>query len=171
MIIFSISLFLAVVVAVNYKKKIIYRFDNIPYLIRYTIFTCKWFSIKIHNGLISDDACLHDHPWSFITFIFWRGYTEESYKFPNGRLIIPDQREFEEFRLNGVNADILKPHIIKKKYSAPCILYRPANYTHRLIIDKPVWSFVITFKKKRQWGFWTPKGWAAWFSYKQENQC
>lgn len=152
-------------------KKIITRFDNKPYLIRWTLFNCKYFSIKIHKAILNDDACLHDHPWSFITFIFWRGYTEESYRFDNGAAVINSKRESEEFKLNDVTADQLRPFIRRIRYAAPCVLWRPAHYSHRLLIDKPSWSLVITFKKKRQWGFWTPKGWMAWFSYKQDNQC
>lgn len=169
-IIFSISLLLGIVVAWNYKKKIITRNDGVPYLIRHTLFDCGLFSIKIHKILLSDDACLHDHPWSFISFIFWRGYTEESYRFlgspvPNSKI------NFEEFRMNGIHSGLLKEYIVTKKYKAPTMLWRSANYTHRLVVDKPAYSFVITFKKVRQWGFWTPTGWKAWFTYKQQDSC
>mgnify|MGYP003448137758 CR=1 FL=1 len=57
-----------------FKKKILYReIQNhpvhgignwkVPYLVIYTLFTCKWFSIKIHKILISDPSDMHDHPW------------------------------------------------------------------------------------------------------------
>ncbi len=61
-----------------YKKRVIYRSDNQPYLIRRSIFTCKYFAIKIHNILLSDYDCQHDHPWSFVTIILKGGYVEHT---------------------------------------------------------------------------------------------
>ncbi len=123
-----------------YKKKVIKRADDVPYLIRYTIFTCRWFSLKVHNILVSDYACLHDHPWAFTTFLIKGGYVEYT---PNG----------------------------SKVYGRFSFLYRPAEYIHRLEIHQPVWSIVITFKKTRQWGFFTKAGWLEWFKYVPQNTC
>lgn len=123
-----------------FKKKIIYRDDHKPYLIRYSLFTCKWFAIKVHHILLSDYACLHDHPWSFITFLIKGWYVEHT-----------------ETRC--------------RLYGPLNILYRTAEFAHRLEIVKPVWSFVITFKKKRNWGFFTKKGWVNWFKYIPAESC
>jgi len=122
------------------KRKIIYRDDNKPYLIRYTLFTCRWFSVKIHNILLSDPSCQHDHPWSFITVLLKGGYVEHT---PTG----------------------------SKVYGAGCILYRPADYVHRLEVHQPVWTFVITFKKTRPWGFYTKRGWVVWHQYISGPNC
>jgi hypothetical protein len=63
-----------------FKKTIIERDDGIAYLIRVTLISIgKWFSIKLHNILQSDDACLHDHPWPFISIILRGGYYEWAY--------------------------------------------------------------------------------------------
>lgn len=60
-----------------------------------------------------------------------------------------------------------------KKYYAPCILYRPAKYIHRLEVDetKSTWTIVINFKKVRSWGFWTKSGWIYWRKYKATGGC
>lgn len=50
------------------------------YLIRYSLLTLPWFSIKLHKILMSDDDCMHDHPWSFISIILWGGYAEHTPK-------------------------------------------------------------------------------------------
>lgn len=121
------------------KSKIIYRNYNEVYLIRYSIFTCKYFSIKIHKILKSDDACLHDHPWSFITFILKGGYVEHT---PEGTKI-------------------------RSRFS---LLYRPAKWSHRLEIHQTAWTLVFTSKYKRQWGFWTPRGWEHWTKYRSTGQ-
>lgn len=59
-----------------YKKKVIRRNDNVDYLIRYSLLNCKFFSIKIHNILVSDYDCAHNHPWAFITLLLRGGYVE-----------------------------------------------------------------------------------------------
>jgi hypothetical protein len=53
---------------------------NPIYLIRYSLFTCTWFSIKLHKIMMSDDDCMHDHPWSFISIILKGGYVEHTEK-------------------------------------------------------------------------------------------
>lgn len=123
-----------------YKKKVIYKEDNKPYLIRYTLLTSRLFSIKIHNILLSDYDCQHDHPWSFFTIILKGGYVEYN---PKG----------------------------SRLYGAGSILYRPAKYIHRLDIFQSTWTFVITFKKVREWGFWTNNGFVKWFNYSSTNNC
>lgn len=129
-----------------YKKTIIRREDNEPYLVRYSLFSCRWFAIKIHNILLSDPSCIHDHPWSFMTFIFKGSYKEQS-------------------RIPGTT------YLFTQRYKRFSLLYRPAKYAHRLIIGKPVWTFVITFRKVRTWGFLTPKGWVKWINYSPKNNC
>jgi hypothetical protein len=133
-----------------YKKKIIYREDNQPYLIRYTLFTCKYFSIKIHHILLSDYDCLHCHPWNFISILLWGSYIEHSEKTAWSHYFTYVPRE---------------ELMVAKRYGVGNILYRPADWKHRLEINKPVWSFVITFKKVRMWGFYTPQGFVPWYKY------
>jgi hypothetical protein len=130
------------------KKKIIYRENHEPYLIRYSLFACPWFAVKIHKILRSDDNCLHDHPWKFLTILLWGSYIEHS-----------DQA------IAGVVVRIVK------QYKAGNILYRHLHYIHRLEIDKPVTSLVITFKKRKKWGFFTPEGWVEWFKYRPTGGC
>lgn len=126
------------------KKTIIQREDGKDYLIRWTLFTCRWFSIKLHKILISDDDCLHDHPWAFISILLKGSYIEHR-------------------RIGYID--------YKKKYRAGNILYRHLHSIHRLEIDKPVTSLVITFRKKKTWGFYTKKGWVHWREYKTTGAC
>ncbi|RKR83214.1 hypothetical protein BDD43_3416 [Mucilaginibacter gracilis] len=123
-----------------YKKKVIQRIDNKPYLIRYSLFTCRWFAVKVHNIILSDFECQHDHPWAFVTILLKGGYVE--------------------YTQTG-----------SKVYGRGSVLYRPAESLHRLEIHQPVWSLVITFKKVRQWGFLTPRGWIKWFDYSSTDSC
>lgn len=149
--------------------KFITRGDNRPYLIRKNLFECKYFSIKVHTMLDSDDACLHDHPWSFITFILKGGYVERYvYKWVNLSNYEPN--------IHGSNiiidADNNRIGLITTKIIHPFTLhYRPANWTHSLEIHQQCKTFVITFKKTRQWGFWTNTGWIKWFLYSKKDHC
>lgn len=123
-----------------YKRTVITRgYTDIPYLIRYSLFSCRFFAVKLHHILVSDDDCLHDHPWSFLSILLRGAYLEES---------------TNDARL----------------YQAPAILFRKAEWKHRLVIGKPVWSFVITFKKVREWGFWTKVGFVPWYKF-HSNLC
>lgn len=140
-----------------YKKTTITRGDNMPYLVRYSLFSCRFFAIKVHHILISDDDCMHNHPWGFISLILKGAYLEHQ--------IIE-------------RPDAIYPHRkihfkIAKYYKAGSILIRKPNSIHRLILTKPVWTFVITFKKVQDWGFFTPRGFIDWRDYQQnrEGRC
>lgn len=38
-------------------------------------------------------------------------------------------------------------------YGAGSILLRPAEWQHRLVLERPVWTLVIVMNKRRSWGF------------------
>ena len=122
------------------KRKDITRDNGDIYLKRWNLFECKFFSVKLHNIILSDYDCHHDHPWSFISFIIKGGYVE--YKDGTSKIIHPFS-----------------------------LLWRPAKTSHRLELHQPCWSLVITFKKTRQWGFFTKEGWVPWFKYNSTQSC
>lgn len=112
--------------------------ENGPiYLIRYSLFSCPWFAIKIHKILMSDDDCMHDHPWSFLSIILKGRYYEWT----------PTQGGW--------------------CFSAGNILWRPQPWIHRLQLNdgETATTLVITFKKVRVWGFHTASGWKPWYEY------
>jgi len=45
------------------------------------------------------------------------------------------------------------------RYDAPCVLTRRAEQLHRLELDAPVWTYFVTGRVRRKWGFATPRGW------------
>lgn len=121
------------------RKTVIQRHDGVNYLTRYSLLSTNIFAIKLHHIESSDDDCLHDHPWTFISILLKGCYVEEYDKGFKG-------------------------------YGRGTVLFRPARWKHRLIINRPVWSLVITFRKVREWGFWTKKGFVPWNKYDQ-NMC
>ena len=68
------------------RRVITERDSDVPYLIRYYLFLKERknfpFNITLHKVLVSDEPTLHDHPWSYATFIIKGGYYENT---PNGR--------------------------------------------------------------------------------------
>lgn len=99
-----------------------------PYVIRW-VFKCKWFSLRLHHWLSSDDKRhFHDHEWWYLTIILWGSYTEWSPNVPYGR---------ETLKVGSIR-------------------YRPAIHKHIVTIPKggSCWSFLITGPKIRDFGFW-----------------
>lgn len=128
------------------KVKTLYR-DGIPYLIRYTLFTCRWFSIKIHKVLISDTAELHDHPWDYVSIILYGGYWEHTevmskQYFPHNKIELKDTRKW---------------------YGPLSILIRNGNIHHRLELPegKISVSLIFTSHKYKDWGFSTKDGYKS----------
>ncbi len=142
------------------KKKIIKREDGKDYLVRYSLPT-KWlpFSIKIHKILLSDDHCLHDHPWLFYSLILKGGYWEHTPPVNQHKIDVTST-------YNGIDS-------VKKWIGPGSIIKRPGHWIHRLeITDKPCWTFVITFKKSREWGFFTKQfGFLNWSKYNSQEHC
>lgn len=155
------------------KSEFIREGEKTPYLIRYNLFECPWFSIKIHRILQTDNDCPHDHPWAFWSWIIKGGYIEHQVlRDGEGRVLVP---------ANHYPAETCT------YYGRWSFLRRPANWIHRLELDAiwvpylggyarrkvevPATTLVVTFKKSREWGFWTKKGWIPWNKYKGVNKC
>lgn len=124
-----------------FDHRTIVNCDRDPYMVRWYLFRRERVAAFLHLFFRSDeDRALHDHPWSFITIILWRGYVEHT---PSGR---------------------------RRKWPG-MICFRPAEWRHRveLVDGKPAVTLVIRFKKRREWGFWTPAGFIQWNRWWQQN--
>jgi hypothetical protein len=103
------------------------------YLKRFYVFRCKMFSVFIHQFWSSDPDHVHDHPWDNITWILRGGYWEAS---ADGNMV---------YRRRGFWR------------------YRNAELFHRLSIGDhspgQAWTLFIHFRRRRDWGFFTPDGW------------
>jgi hypothetical protein len=125
-------------------KHITGRLDDDIYMSRYWLLgrkTSRWALMlhKMHRP--DDDACHHDHPWSFWTVILKGGYLEQ--------VTMPDGT-------------------VKMRHNRPgMILYRKAEHTHRIhsLPKGSCWTLVWRFKKRRSWGFLTRVGWVGWMEF------
>lgn len=50
----------------------------------------------------------------------------------------------------------------RKWYRPGRLLFRPAEWRHRVEIRGECWTLILTGPKVREWGFWCPSGWRHW---------
>lgn len=130
------------------------RADRRPYLTRLIVLRMPLFSVYLHWFHSSDDPCLHDHPWGFVSVILAGGYTEWTFE-PDG-----NQRRF------GCDE-------VPRWYGPGSVLVRRADFAHRIEIDqrRPPLTLVLTGRRVRGWGFFTPFGWIPWRRYSHARHC
>lgn len=63
---------------------------------------------------------------------------------------------------NGYWEHTTTERIWRRRFS---VLYRPAEWQHRLELERPCWTLVIKFRSRREWGFITASGWQKWTEY------
>lgn len=100
--------------------------------------------IRLHHILRSDlDRELHDHPFSYVSFILSGGYWE-----------------------------MRKGHG-RKWFGPGSIVVRKTSDAHRLELPRPAWTLVLRGPINNEWGFYTPDGWVPWrqFTKQREQQA
>jgi hypothetical protein len=108
-----------------------------PYMLRW-ILKLPWGSVRLHKicrsdvGLRALGDVPHDHPFDFVSLLLTGGYVEERFE-------------------DGVCRRLPWPR--------GSIVWRRAEDLHRLVLERPVWTIVVTGPNRRRWGFETPAGW------------
>lgn len=131
------------------RRRVIWSCDAArgPLLTRYYLLDTRLVAIYLHHLHASDeDRALHDHPWSFVTFLLSSGYWEW----------VPNDDVGEAIAMGPTVG------LWRRRFS---VLYRPAEWRHRLQLVKPCWTLVLRWRRRREWGFITPTGWLDWRSY------
>lgn len=128
------------------KKVLPYRYvRSDQYMVRFFLFGSRGegddrVGIRLHHILSSDDDSLyHNHPYNFVSFIIWGGYTEYQPNCP--------PRRYRAGRTNRMSVD---------------------NY-HRLELEKPAWTLVFTGRRCADWGFWGGKPGDKFVPWKEHN--
>ncbi len=161
-----------------FERRVIGR-DGSPLFTRWTIFRTPWLAVRIHRFHRADPSCLHDHPWTFWSFILVGGYYEESplhsAERAYGAIQLHRMRDrwaakgrrkkaISELREEGL---LTGPHV-RTFYPPGSWLVRPAEWQHRVVPPPGVepLTLVVTFKKERSWGFWTQAlGWIPFWRF------
>lgn len=103
---------------------------------------------RVHHIVRGDnDRHPHDHPYANISIVLRGGY-------------------FEWVPID--NTEPLGP--MQKLWRGPgAVVFRPAKAVHyvELIPGITTWSIFICFKKTREWGFHTPRGFLHWRQYRK----
>lgn len=58
-----------------------------------------------------------------------------------------------------------------RRYGPGSILIRPAEWQHRLELDRSAWTLVIRFRRVREWGFHCLRGWVPWQQFDRQGGC
>lgn len=126
---------------IGFPKRVIVNCDRKPYLTRWFLVRFAWLGVFLHYFHRSDeDRALHDHPWSFITIILWRGYLEHT---PKG--------------------------CFRRWPGQVCWRPAEWKHRVELIGGKPAVTIVVRFRKRREWGFWERTGFVQWNLWWQKN--
>ena len=126
------------------RRRVIRDRDNgEPYLVRFYVFLKDRknfpFNITLHKVLKSDEPTLHDHPWSYATFILKGGYWEHIPIISKEGFVVGSTRVWRgpgHFR------------------------FRKPDDLHWLELAKdaagneiPCWSLFFMGRKQKEWGF------------------
>lgn len=119
-----------------------WTFTPSGYITRLHIIKTPWFAVCLHYINKPDpEACLHDHPVTFLSLILRGGYTELRTTWGSNIVGIRRHRRYNFIRATPDDRHTIvsvKPHTVTLALMGP---------------------------KTREWGFHTPDGWVHWKSY------
>jgi hypothetical protein len=119
-----------------------------PYLDRLRIIQTPWLSVYLHHIHRPDrDADPHDHPWDFISLVLSGSYTE---------LLWRDKTCASSFRTRE-----------RRRWSVGRTRRQAAHIITG--IEGPLWTLVITGRRRGEWGYWSARGFTPWREYTGEQ--
>jgi hypothetical protein len=125
------------------------------YMWRLRMLRTPWFSVYLHRIAQKDaDEDLHDHPWTFASFVLWGRYIE-AYK------IFGDNPFFGKWEMT--TSRIVRWFNFKRAEDAHTITFLASPWNTGVI------TLVFLGPKRRSWGFYTDKGWIPWRQYVQQK--
>lgn len=140
-------------------------------------------ALMVHQMLgPDDDACHHDHPWTFLTLVLRGGYVEHVTRrdrevvrgsgiFKGEVRYEPDVRNGERFVCGGIPRRG-PTSIVERRNPPGTIRVNRAEHTHRIdrLPTGECWTLVLRFRKRRSWGFYTLRGWIPWRRFIEERR-
>jgi len=111
--------------------------SDVTYLDRWVIARIGPRRLYLHHFRCDDSEAVHNHPRTFVSFLFWGSYREET-PGPGGRL---------------------RPRTLR----APHLRRFAPEHAHRITRCRGAWSLVLVGRRRRDWGFrsgdrWVPPG-------------
>ena len=118
------------------------RPDGVIYLDRWG-WECRFFGVFVHRMDGPDPGRdLHDHPWTFWSFVAKGGYCEDR----------AAQRDPDKTTLHGRSRWSVKVMRLDECHSVT-------------VVDAPTWTIVLHGPKRRDWGFYVDGKWMPWRIY------
>ena len=141
------------------------------YMRRWRLVHTRWFGIRVHQIVRSDNRDVHDHPFAFVSFILRGGYYEN-------RPV--HTRAFLEWRI--AYRKELEPGDLDTtaRWCGPgTLVFRRARDLHRLDLkceqgggdERPCWTLVFRGPTEHDWGFMPPTGWIGADEYKAQRHA
>lgn len=100
---------------------------GVTYLDRWVLARLGERRLYLHRFRFDDPDEPHNHPRTFVSFLFWGSYEEETL-LPNGALVAREMR-------------------------APHLRRFPPEHAHRIIRCAGAWSLVAVGRRRQDWGF------------------
>lgn len=122
------------------------------YLRRRRAIQTPWFSIFVHRLEVPDPGeDLHDHPWPFVSLILRGGYTE----------VVDEARDATNHAWVSARTGVTLA--APRRWGAWSVHTVRLDQVHRIVrLDRsPTWTLVVTGRRCREWGFYTPSGFVA----------
>lgn len=109
-----------------------------PILNRWTLLNTRGWKVMVHHFLPNtEDRPLHDHPWSFFTFVLWGSYEDIGYS----------------------TEEVVQAPTVR--YRPAMHLHRTRTGKHG------AWTLVISTPKSRDWGFFHNGRWWPFKTYER----
>ncbi|MDG2304179.1 MAG: hypothetical protein P8R42_05900 [Candidatus Binatia bacterium] len=100
---------------------------GVTYLDRWVLARLGERRLYLHRFRFDDPEEPHNHPRTFVSFLFWGSYEEETL-LPDGTLVAREMR-------------------------APHLRRFPPEHAHRIIRCAGAWSLVAVGRRRQDWGF------------------
>lgn len=133
---------IALAIRKPYRKGHIYGPDGSLYMRRFSLFETRWLSARVHHIAREDnDRHMHDHPWSFASWVLRGSYIERRPMETNPCFVGDSELTYATARGTG------------------SVAFRRATDRHLISQVAPdTWSLFIYGPVRQWWGFYTPEG-------------
>lgn len=140
-----------------YRKGHLYHDDGSLYMKRFCLFETKWLSARVHHIVTKDsDRHMHDHPWSFLSYVL-RGSYEEVRPIDVEPCFDGNGSEYRRYSVRQAGS-----WAFRRATDRHAIIWISQSYE--------TWTLFIYGPIRQWWGFFTPSGKVYWKDYIKDGR-
>lgn len=141
----------------RFRRRLTLSHDGKTFLDRWGLVHERIGGFYVHRIAGPDPGLdLHDHPWPFLTWILWGGYSEEVASADSAVTCAQIAERWPDTCTPGV----------PRSWRRWSIHRMPLTVAHRITSAKPhTWTIVLRGPTRRVWGFYPPTGRVEWTGY------